>query len=261
MSVIKRRAEPGNKYANNIQPSYFYSNQFITSLFDDLRRLVDTYKSNSLNIPNSTQNAFDCFIKTYTHLGFIENNDNDAINAILFFIYTVYTTQPRDIHLYRLMHIPIEIDNLELLKSYTKNDLVGDWIMSQLKFTIHPSNTLLPRNLPATNVINHIPSADRLEQLVEELIRARECLNILETRLNLVKDGKISNLIMGEHLFDSEDEIVDIGLTEFNLSSEEGVEDLKKATTDTLHQLSMLESQAERMAIQVMKSYESAQQH
>ncbi|TIA92592.1 hypothetical protein E3P89_00822 [Wallemia ichthyophaga] len=161
----------------------------------------------------------------------------------------------------RLMHIPIEIDNLELLKSYTKNDLVGDWIMSQLKFTIHPSNTLLPRNLPATNVINHIPSADRLEQLVEELIRARECLNILETRLNLVKDGKISNLIMGEHLFDSEDEIVDIGLTEFNLSSEEGVEDLKKATTDTLHQLSMLESQAERMAIQVMKSYESAQQH
>lgn len=276
-----RTAEPCYKNGNDIQPSYFYSDVFVESFLNDINTLVEVYRKEL----NSDKAEFDSFIESYNSLGwrnihfiylhahiragFYEaifrllfelfkqlRNDNDAIFAITFFIYVVYTTQPRDKHLYRLMHIPIEIDTLEAVKSTVKHNQLLKWTVLQLKFTVHPQQTLLPRQLPATTVIKHRPSAQRSEEVVEQLIRARERLKMLQKRLNLIKDGRLSEIMLGEHLLDDEDEHVDTGLSQFNLNSEQGIEDLKVATAATVEELKQVESEAHRMAIEVMKTYE-----
>ncbi|TIA90155.1 hypothetical protein E3P99_01669 [Wallemia hederae] len=172
------------------------------------------------------------------------------------FLYVVWSTQPDDKHLYRVVHIPIEIDTLQQLHAATQHSDFLSWIVSQLSFTIHPQQTLLPRQIPATTVAKHIPSQDRAEVVVEHLIKAKERLRLMEKRMSLIKEGRVGEVMLGEHLLDLEDDEEDVELPDIDVASNAGIEQLKGEVTATLNQLERLSTEAHTLAIEVMKTYE-----
>ena len=147
-------------------------------------------------------------------------------------------------------------DTLQQLHAATQHSNLLCWIVSQLSFTIHPQQTLLPRQIPATMVAKHIPSQDRAEMVIEHLIKAKERLGLMEKRMSLIKEGRVGDVMLGEHLLDLEDDEEGVELPDIDVASDAGIEHLKREVTITLNQLERLSTEAHNMAIEVMKTYE-----
>ena len=105
-------------------------------------------------------------------------------------------------------------------------------------------------------VAKHIPSQDRAEMVIEHLIKAKERLGLMEKRMSLIKEGRVGDVMLGEHLLDLEDDEEGVELPDIDVASDAGIEHLKREVTITLNQLERLSTEAHNMAIEVMKTYE-----
>lgn len=139
-----------------------------------------------------------------------------------------------------------ELDDADLLK----------WAINQLKFSIHPSQSLLPRIIPSSEVKRVIPTAERSEQVIEKLLDTHARLYSLEKRLDLVKQGKFDEIMLGEQLLESDiTEFAQIeGITQFNLSNEDDIDKLRRVRASTINKLVDIESEAHNLGLDSMKS-------
>ncbi|TIC00637.1 hypothetical protein E3Q18_01016 [Wallemia mellicola] len=283
--IKTRLAEPSYKYGRDIQPHYFTSSHFVINFISDIDELINTYKNER---QTSELDTFSLFMKCYTRLrwrnvhfihlhahiriGFYQSifrllfelfkerkEDIDSITTILLFSYVIYSTQPDDEQLFRTTHIQIEVDTLDVvyqtLNQLDDADLLK-WAINQLKFSIHPSQSLLPRIIPSSEVKRVIPTTERSEQVIEKLLDTHARLYSLEKRLDLVKQGKFDEIMLGEQLLESDiTEFAQIeGISQFNLSNEDDIDKLRRVRASTINKLVDIESEAHNLGLDSMKS-------